>query len=144
VLPFENVGTQEALEYLSDGITETLISSLSRMPDLRVMARTTVFHYKGKRIDVFAVGKQLGVQAVVTGRMLQHGDAVRISVELVDVANGCQLWGEQYRRSLDDILLIEEEIAKAIVNHLSVNSALTDPNHFVNYRPQMSRLITCT
>ncbi len=118
VLPFENVGTQEALEYLSDGITETLISSLSRKPGLKVMARSTVFHYKGEGLDVASIGKQLGVQAVVTGRMLQHGDAIRIGVELVDVANGWQLWGEQYRRGVDDILLIEEEIAKEIVAHL--------------------------
>ena len=127
VLPFENAGTQEALEYLNDGITETLISSLSRIRGLRVAARSTVFHYKGQRIDVAGIGKRLGVSAVVSGRMLQHGDAIRISVELVDVANGWQLWGEQYRRSADDILLIEEEITQKIVAHLKVQLSSDQP-----------------
>ena len=118
VLPFENVGAQAELEYLSDGITEVLISSLSRKPGLKVMARSTVFHYKGRIGEAVSIGKQLGVSSVVTGRVLQRGNTIRIGVELVDVGDGWQLWGEQYRRSVDEILFVEDEIPKEIVGHL--------------------------
>jgi serine/threonine protein kinase/Flp pilus assembly protein TadD len=118
VLPFENVGAQPELEYLSDGITEVLISSLSRKPGLKVMARSTVFHYKGRIGDAVSIGKQLGVSAVVTGRVLQRGNTIRIGVELIDVGDGWQLWGEQFRRNADDILFVEDEIPKEIVGHL--------------------------
>jgi serine/threonine protein kinase len=118
VLPFENVGAQPELEYLSDGITEVLISSLSRKPGLKVIARSTVFHYKGRIGDAVSIGKQLGVSSVVTGRVLQRGNVIRIGVELVDVGDGWQLWGEQYRRSVDEILFVEDEIPKEIVAHL--------------------------
>ena len=118
ILPFENVGAQAELEYLSDGITEVLISSLSRKPGLKVMARSTVFHYKGRIGDAVSIGKQLGVSSVVTGRVLQRGNTIRIGVELVDVGDGWQLWGEQYRRSVDEILFVEDEIPKEIVGHL--------------------------
>ncbi len=118
VLPFENVGAQPELEYLSDGITEVLISGLSRKPGLKVIARSTVFHYKGRIGDAVSIGKQLGVSSVVTGRVLQRGNMIRIGVELIDVGDGWQLWGEQYRRSVDEILFVEDEIPKEIVGHL--------------------------
>lgn len=118
VLPFENVGAQAELDYLSDGITEVLISSLSRKPGLKVMARSTMFHFKGRTGDAVAIGKQLGVTSVVTGRVLQRGNTIRIGVELVDVADGWQLWGEQYRRNLDELLFVEDEIPKEILGHL--------------------------
>jgi serine/threonine protein kinase len=100
VLPFENVGAQPDLEYLSDGITEVIISSLSRKQGLKVMARSTVFHYKGRIGDAVSIGKELGVSSVVTGRVLQRGNMIRVGVELVDVGDGWQLWGEQCRRSV--------------------------------------------
>jgi serine/threonine-protein kinase len=118
VLPFENVGEQPDLEYLSDGITEVIISSLSRKQGLKVMARSTVFHYKGRIGDAVSIGKQLGVSSVVTGRVLQRGNMIRVGVELVDVGDGWQLWGEQYRRSADEILFVESEIPKEIASHL--------------------------
>ena len=118
VLPFENVGAQPDLEYLSDGITEVIISSLSRKQGLKVMARSTVFHYKGRIGDAVSIGKQLGVSSVVTGRVLQRGNMIRVGVELVDVGDGWQLWGEQYRRSVDEILFVESEIPKEIASHL--------------------------
>jgi len=118
VLPFENVGSDPELEYLSDGLTEVLISSLSRKPGLKVMARGTVFHYKGRIGDAVSIGKHLGVSSVVTGRILQRGNTIRIGVELIDVEDGWQLWGEQYRRSAADILFVEDEIPKEIVGHL--------------------------
>jgi serine/threonine protein kinase len=118
VLPFENVGSHPELEYLSDGITDVLISSLSRKPGLKVMARSTMFHYKGRTADAISIGKQLGVSSVVIGRVLQRGNMIRIGVELIDVKDGWQLWGEHYRRSVDEILFVEDEIPKEIVGHL--------------------------
>ncbi len=118
VLPFENVGAQPDLEYLSDGITEVIISSLSRKQGLKVMARSPVFHYKGRIGDAVSIGKQLGVSSVVTGSVLQRGNMIRVGVELVDVGDGWQLWGEQYRRSVDEILFVESEIPKEIASHL--------------------------
>src|SRR5215470_7075081 len=93
VLPFENAGNDHAAEYLSDGLTDSIIISLSPLPTVRVMARTTVFRYKGRRCDPLAVGRELQVRAVLVGRVVQRGDRLLITVELVDVANGWQLWG---------------------------------------------------
>ena len=118
VLPFENAGAQPELEYLSDGITEVLICNLSRKPGLKVTARNTVFHFKGRTGDAVGIGKQLGVGSVVTGRVLKHGNSIRIGVELVDVRDGWQLWGEQYRRNVDELLFVEDEIPREIVGHL--------------------------
>jgi serine/threonine-protein kinase len=105
-------------EYLSDGITETVIHTLSRLPKVRVMARSTVFRYKGVSADLQEVGRELGVQAVVTGRVTSAGDRLTIGVELVDVADGSLLWGEHYRRKLADILAVEEEISTCITENL--------------------------
>jgi serine/threonine protein kinase/tetratricopeptide (TPR) repeat protein len=138
VLPFENVGAQPELEYLSDGITEVLISSLSRQPGLKVIARSTVFHYKGRSADAVSIGKQLGVNSVVTGRVLQRGNTVRIGVELIDVEDGWQLWGEQYRRGIDDILFVEDEIPKEIVGHLQ--RELSADNSASNHKAQTTNL----
>jgi serine/threonine-protein kinase len=118
VLPFVNVGADLNTEYLSDGITESLINSLSQLPKLRVMARATVFHYKGRETDLQKVGRDLGVRAVLTGRVDQQGGALNIQVDLVDVANGSQLWGEKYHRQLSDIFVVQEEIAKQISEKL--------------------------
>ncbi len=119
VLPFENVGADPNFEYLSDGLTESIINGLSHLKNLRVSARNTVFRYKvANRIDPQEIGQELGVQSIVTGRILQFGDRVVISAELVDVTNGWQLWGEQYHRSLSDVLEIQEEISQAICSRL--------------------------
>jgi len=138
VLPFENVGSHAELEYLSDGITEVLISNLSRKPRLKVMALSTVFHYKGRTGDAVSIGKQLGVNAIVTGRVLQRGDTIRIGVELIDVGDGWQLWGEQYRRSVHEILFVEDEIPKEIVGHLQ--RELTTANSETTHRAQTANL----
>jgi serine/threonine protein kinase/tetratricopeptide (TPR) repeat protein len=138
VLPFENVGSHPELEYLSDGITEILISRLSGTPSLKVMARSTVFHYKGRTGDAVSIGKQLGVNSVVTGRVLQRGNTIRIGVELIDVGDGWQLWGEQYRRSVDEILFVEDEIPKEIVGHLQ--RELTSANSEAPHRAQTANL----
>jgi TolB-like protein/Tfp pilus assembly protein PilF len=120
ILPFENVGADPELEYLSDGITESIISSLSQLPYVRVMARSAVFRYKGQGIDPQAVGRDLRLHAVLTGRVVPHGNTLTIGAELVEVQNGWRLWGEVYTRSLSDIFAVQEDIAKEIASNLSV------------------------
>ncbi|MDQ3665411.1 MAG: protein kinase [Acidobacteriota bacterium] len=120
VLPLANVSSNPDAEYLCDGITETIINNLSRMPRLKVMARATVFRYKGQEIDPQVVGNALNVRAVMTGRVLHIGDDLLIAIELVDVRDGSQLWGAQYKRKLADIFDVQEEIAKRISEKLEV------------------------
>ena len=120
ILPLVHRSEDPNTEYLTDGITESLINSLSQLPRLRVMARTTVFRYKGQAADPQKVGRELGVRAVLTGRVLQRGDTLNIQADLVDVADGSQLWGEQYNRRLADILVVQEEIAKQISEKLQL------------------------
>jgi eukaryotic-like serine/threonine-protein kinase len=125
VLPFENTSRDPEYEYLSDGIAGSLINSLASVPKLRVMAQSTVFRYKGREIDPLAVGRDLNVRAVVTGRMIQSGGSLRIGAELVDVATGSQLWGAQYDRKPGDIFVIQDEISNEISGKLRLQ--LTRP-----------------
>src|SRR5204863_8451536 len=106
------------LDYLSDGMTESIINSLSQLPKLRVVARSTVFRYKGLEVDPKKVGQQLGARAVLTGRVRQVGDGLMIAAELIDVTNDSQLWGEHYNRKLSDIFEVQEELAKEISEKL--------------------------
>ncbi len=112
VLPFANVGNDPQMEYLPDGITESLINSLS--PALRVMARSTVFTYKGREVDPRQVGAALKVRAVVTGRVQHQGERLLIRVELADAANGARLWHADYQRHFSDLLTVQEEIVREI------------------------------
>jgi serine/threonine-protein kinase len=118
ILPLENEGADPNAEYLSDGITESIIDNLGQLPKLRVMARSTVFRYKGRQADPLAIGNELNVRAVLTGRVRQLGDNLVIKAELVDVADGSRLWGEQYRRKFEDIFAVEEEISREISEKL--------------------------
>jgi len=118
IMPLANLSDDPGAEYLSDGIAENVINSLSQLHELRVVARSTVFRYKGAEIDPLEVGRQLNVNAVLVGRVLLIGDQLIVKVELVDVANGWQLWGEQYTRKLADIYEVQEEIAKHISEKL--------------------------
>jgi TolB-like protein/Tfp pilus assembly protein PilF len=117
-LPFENTGGDPEHEYLSDGITGSLINILATLPKLRVMAQSTAFRYKGRRIDPQAIGRELNVRAVLTGRMMQSGGSLRIRTELVDVATGSQLWGAQYDRRTGDIFAVQDEISNEISGKL--------------------------
>jgi len=121
VLPFENATADSDTEYLSDGITESIINSLSHLPKLRVMARSTVFRYKGQTADPQKVGNDLNVRTVLTGRVVQRGDSLVIGTELVDVANGWRLWGEQYNRKLADLVAVQDEIANEISGKLRLS-----------------------
>lgn len=123
VLPFVNASADADTEYLSDGISETLIGQLSQVPRLKVMARSTVFRYKGSNIDPQKIGRDLNVRAVLTGRILQRADTLTISMELMDVRDGSQLWGKQYNRKLADTLAVQEDIAHEVVDKLRLRLA---------------------
>ena len=114
VMPFVNASNDPNSEYLSDGITESLINNLSELPHLVVMTRSSVSRYKGRDFDPQTVAKELKVQALVTGRIVQHGDQLIISSELVDARTNRNLWGEQYDRKLSDALAVQKEITGAI------------------------------
>src|SRR6266567_1324259 len=118
VLPFDNQNRDPDTEYLSDGIPESIINSLSQLPNLKVMSRNSVFHYKGKDTDAQTVAKELKVQAVLTGRMTQRGDGLSISVELINAQDNSEIWGQQYNRKLADVFAIQEEIVKEISEKL--------------------------
>src|SRR5205807_8533285 len=118
VLPFANQSRHPGDEWLADGVTESIINSLTQLPNLRVIARSSVFHYKGKETDPLVVGKELGVRAVLVGRMMQRGDDLTISTELVDVRDNKQVWGEQYQRKAADLMSLQRDIAGQIANNL--------------------------
>src|SRR6266498_4236902 len=118
VLPLINASNDPNSEYLSDGITESIISNLSQLPQLKVMARSTVFHFKGTDIDPREVGRQLGVRAVMAGRLLQQGDHLIVRTELVNVSDGTQLWGAEYDRKLSDVLGLQQDISREISEKL--------------------------
>jgi eukaryotic-like serine/threonine-protein kinase len=118
LLPFVNATGDSTLEYLCDGLTETLINRFSQLPHLHVVARTTAFSYKGKEQNPQEVGHALDVRAVLTGKIVQRGDLLTIQADLVDAREGTQLWGERYNRKLRDILALQEEIAEQISDRL--------------------------
>jgi len=118
VMPFVNGSNDANAEYLSDGITESLINNLSQLPNLTVIPRASVFHYKGHEIDPQAVARELKVQGVITGRIVQRGDQLVISAELVDARSNRNVWGDQYDRKLADVLTVQQDIASAISSHL--------------------------
>ena len=131
VLPFENVSRDPENDYLSDGITGSLINNLATVPKLRVMAQSTVFRYKGREIDPQAVGRELNVRAVLTGRMMQSGGSLRIGTELVDVATGSQLWGAQFDRKPGDIFVIQDEISNEISGKLRLQLTRAEKKRLV-------------
>ncbi|MFZ0277692.1 MAG: protein kinase [Candidatus Sulfotelmatobacter sp.] len=111
VLPFTNVGGDASVDYLGDGITESLIASLTHVPDLKVKSRNSVFRYKGKDVDAQKVGSELGVSALVSGRVTQHADNVEVSAELTDVRDNTELWGQHYSGKSTEIIVLEQQMA---------------------------------
>jgi eukaryotic-like serine/threonine-protein kinase len=136
VLPFENVSRDPENEYLSDGIPGSLINNLATVPRLRVIAQSTVFRYKGQRIDPQAVGRELNVRAVLTGRMMQSGGSLRIGTELVDVATGAQLWGAQFDRKPGDIFVIQDEISNEISGRLRLQLTRAEKKRLIKRHTQ--------
>ena len=120
MLPFENAGGDESLDYVSDGLTESIINSLSQLPDLRVVPRGSVFRYKGVKVDPGAAGLALNARTLLTGRVARRSDQLTVQAELVDSASESQLWGEQYRRPLSEMQGMQEEIAWHISEALRI------------------------
>ncbi|MEO7674516.1 MAG: protein kinase [Pyrinomonadaceae bacterium] len=120
VLPFVNVGDDLSSEYLSDGLSENLINTLSRLPQLKVIARSSSFRYRGENIDIQDAGRKLGVGAILTGRVVRRGDDLQISIELINTADNTHIWGEIYNRRLSGALSLPEEIAQAVSQKLQL------------------------
>jgi len=118
VLPLVNETADPETEYLSDGISESIINLLSRFPNLRVIPRTSAFRYKGRKADLKKVGRDLKVRTVLTGKLIQRANRLVVQTELVDVANDAQLWGGQFNRKLEDIFEVQEELARQISENL--------------------------
>jgi serine/threonine-protein kinase len=118
VLPFANDGGGADLDYLADGIADSLIHDLSQLPDVRVMARSTVFRYRGPDQEALKAGKELKVDAVLTGRVVPRGDSLTVEAELVDVASGSRLWGERYQGRFDDVIRVPDDVARQISSTL--------------------------
>jgi TolB-like protein len=118
VLPFENTGHDPELEYLSEGIAESLTRAFSRLPGLRVISRSAVARYRGREVDPARAGRELSVRSVLTGRVLARGNRLSISAELVDVHDDRQIWGQAYQRALDDVFSLQEQLAAEIAEHL--------------------------
>src|SRR5207248_10183285 len=120
LLPFVNATQNPETEYLTEGITETLINNLAQLPGVRVSARSLAFRYKGKDVDPLRAGHDLNVRAVITGRVSTRGNVLIVQSDLIDVTNGAQLWGGQYNRPMADILAVQEEIATEIFEKLRI------------------------
>jgi serine/threonine-protein kinase len=133
VLPFTNVSADPSTEYLSDGISESLINNLSQVPNLTVMSRNSVFRYKGQEIDAQAAGRILKVQAVLTGRMVHRGESLSIIVEFIDVRNNSHIWGERYDRRLSDIFAVQEEIVRQISERLRLRLSGEDKRRLAKH-----------
>ncbi len=141
VLPFANAGNDPNLDYQADGLTEELINSLTQAPNLKVIARATVFRYKGKALDLTQVAKQLGVRAVLMGRIVRVGDRATVQADLVDTKDGSQIWGRQFNRPLAEIQAIHEEIAEQVVGKMQPGGS--DQRLPTRTARSIPRLTTC-
>src|SRR5215471_16149030 len=126
VLPFENRSGSSDTDYLSDGLADSLIYRLSQLPNLKVSPTSSVMRYKGKETDVTAVAKALQVDAVMSGRLVQHGDDLSISVQLIDARSNKLIWAEQYERKMSDLLATQREIATSITQKLELKLSGND------------------
>jgi TolB-like protein/DNA-binding winged helix-turn-helix (wHTH) protein/Tfp pilus assembly protein PilF len=126
VMPFQNDSGNEEIEYLADGMTEALISSLSQLPDLKVKARSSVFRYKSMDIGPRTVGSELGVQAVLNGRVVQRGEDLTLFLSLIDAETENQIWGRQYVRKLKSLLILQSEVARDVSESLRLKLSGTD------------------
>jgi TolB-like protein len=120
VLPFVNMSGDKEQEYFSDGLSEELLNLLSKIPDLKVISRTSAFSFKGKNEDVRAIGEKLGVANILEGSVRKSGNTIRITAQLIEVHKGTHLWSETYDRNVDDIFKVQDEISKAVVEQLKI------------------------
>jgi serine/threonine-protein kinase len=142
VLPFENVGANPDLEYLSDGVTEGIINKISKIPRLRVIPRSASFRFKGSTKDPGSIGKELGVDAVLSGRVVQRGNQLDLTLELVDVREFSQVWGENYRRTMDDLITVQDEIVGEVRKKIDPEAAASaaGPERVLTANPAAYRL----
>ena len=126
VMPFVNESGDANVDYLSDGMTETLIRSLTQIPGLNVKSRSSVFRYKGKDIDARTLGNDLGVQAVLTGRVVQRGDQLRLSLELINAGNENVIWTDTYDRKAADLVSLQNDVARDVSNNLRIKLTNAD------------------
>lgn len=131
VLPFADMSREGDQEYFSDGMTEEILNTLARIDDLRVSARTSTFAYKGRKVDLREIGRELGVRYVVEGSVRKDGDQLRITAQLIDASDGSHLWSDSYDRTLESVFAIQTEIAEAIADELRVPLGLEDPSELV-------------
>jgi serine/threonine protein kinase/tetratricopeptide (TPR) repeat protein len=134
VMPFENLSDEKEQEYFCDGMTDEIIGALTRVEGLRVVARSTVFSFKGRKMDVREAGNQLGVGVVLEGSVRKVGNMLRIAVQLVNVDSGANLWSERYNRELEDVFAIQEDIAEAIVSSQAVRHLRHDSDRATTAR----------
>ena len=134
VLPFVDEASDPDAEYLNDKIAESLINSLSKLPQLRVVPRSVVAGYRGKDLDPRKIGKELNVRAVVTGRMRRHGDVISIQADLIDLENVAQLWGQHYDHKLSDVMLVQEDISRDIFENLRLKLNVEEKKQLESYR----------
>jgi serine/threonine protein kinase/tetratricopeptide (TPR) repeat protein len=134
VLPFSN--SDPGSEYLSDGITESLIENLSKLPDLKVKSSSTVFHYKGRDADPKEIGRELGVHALLSGNIVQRGDDLAVSVELIDVRDDSHIWGERYGRKVSEVVALPQQISRDVLQKLRSRADGVDHTQITrNYSP---------
>ena len=131
VLPFDNMSKDPEQDYFSNGITEVLTSDLSRISSLFVIARNTAFTYKGKAVNIQAVGKELGVRYVLEGSVQKAGEQVRIVTQLIDTTTGGHLWSQRYDRPLQDLFALQDEIVQKIVTTLKLQLTLQEQGYVV-------------
>lgn len=134
VLPFIDESADPDAEYINDKIAESLINSLSKLPQLRVVPRSVVASYKGKTIDPRKVGEELNVRAVVTGRLRRHGDIISIQADLIDLQNVAQLWGQHYDHKVSDVLLVQDDISRDIFENLRLKLNVEEKKQLEAYR----------
>jgi eukaryotic-like serine/threonine-protein kinase len=132
ILPFANKSADPDVEYLSDGITDSIINNLSQLPGLKVIAHSSVFRFKGADTDPLVVGRELRVRALITGRVVLRGDNLSIAIELADVRNNKHLWGEQYEKKVSDLLAVQKEIAKEVSTILRSKLTGEETNRVTN------------
>ena len=120
VLPFANMSGDPEQEYFSDGISEDVITDLSKIAGLMVIARNSSFTYKGRSVDIREIGRDLGVRSVLEGSIRRAGSRVRITAQLIDAANGAHLWADRYDRDLTDIFAVQDDVTRRIVDALKV------------------------
>jgi serine/threonine-protein kinase len=121
VLPFANLSPDPDQDFFCDGVTEEILNTLAMVPELRVMARTSVFFFKGKNIDLREIGRQLGVGTIIEGSVRKAGDRVRITAQAIDASTGVHLWSKSFDRDLDDVFAVQDEIARAVTNALRIS-----------------------